>query len=220
MTTETIDVSGRAARDVILTMFGVDASAGPLAYWRSHEIHDALRDARLKLSDLAGADLDVWWLTAPESARSQLVTEAQLPVLDVVARPWVDVRVLWGSRVPYVPIAAFMHVMAAGDHATVGDAADGYGITEATTPWDLLELLDGRIEGTPHPQDLPVVAGGLRLALNHQPDDDTAVYNPARWLLQHHRCATWETLAAVADAAVVDARERQERRSGGSRGTR
>jgi hypothetical protein len=208
----TVDVSGWSVREVILELLGVEPAVGPLACWCSHEIHAAMRAVRDRLSALAGSDLEQWWSAATDTARGDLIAQVEVPAVALARRPWANTRVLWGTRIPYIPIAAFLHAMAAGGHPTVGATADTYGITEATSPWQLLEILDRSIEPAPVPDDhLAQVAGGLRLALNNQPDDETAVHNPARWLLSNHHAASWDVLAAVAATATAEENERQNR---------
>ncbi len=205
----TVDVRGRTVRDVALELVGVDPTAGPLAYWRSHEIHAAVRAVRDQISPAAGGDLERWWASAAETERSAVIARLRVPEVVIVRRPWVDVRVLWGARIPYVPLAAFLHVMAAGSHRTVCEAAAACGIVATTTPWELLELVDDKIEVAPVPDDLPRVAAGLRLALNNQPDEEAAVHSPTRWLLENHGGASWNALAAVAETATAAENARQ-----------
>lgn len=204
-----VDVSGRPARDVVLELLGVDPAVGPLAYWRSHEIHAGVRAVRDQLSRFIDGDLERWWSAATDTDRRELIEQAEVPTVPVARRPWANTKALWGTRIPYIPLSACLHAMAAGGHPTVGATADAHGIGEATNPWELLELLEPGIEPTPFPDDLPKVAGGLRLAMNNQPDDETAVHNPARWLMLNHHAATWDVLAAVAETATAEENERQ-----------
>lgn len=200
-----------SARDAVLGLLGVDPGLGTLAYWHSHGLDAVVKVVRRHLDEAAGGDLERWWSAASAADRQAVIDQADVPHVVVALRPWIEPRVQWGTRIPFVPLAAFLHAMDVGPHKTVATTADAYGITTGTTPWELLEGLDDRIVGAPVPDDLPGVASGLRLAFNDQPDDETTVYNPARWLLELHSAATWDVLAAVASDAAAKDRARREK---------
>lgn len=212
MVIEVAGVAGeQSARGAILAVLGVDAGLGTLGYWRSHVLDGAVKSVRSDLKEAAGGDLERWWPAAPVEDREALTAELDVPDVPLALRPWIEPRVQWGTRIPFVPLAAFLHAMDVGSHKTVATTADAYGITTGTTPWELLEALDDQIADAPVPDDLPGVASGLRLAFNDQPDDETTVYNPARWLLELHSAATWDVLAAVASDAAAKDRARREK---------
>lgn len=200
-----------SARNATFTLLGIDPAVGTLAYWRSHVLAGAVTVVRARLEEAAGGDLERWWPAASVADREALIAQIDVPEVPLALRPWIDRRVQWGTRIPFVPLAAFLHAMAAGSHKTVTKTAGAYGITPGTTPWELLEVLDDHIAGAAAPEDLPVVASGLRLAFHDQPDDETTIHNPARWLLELHAAATWDVLAAVASDADAKDRARREK---------
>lgn len=208
---EVVEVADEpTARDAVFGLVGVDASVGTLAYWRSHVLDAAVKSVRSQLEVAVGGDLERSWPSTSVADRQAVIGEVDVPDVVVALRPWVDGRVQWGTRIPFVPLAAFLHAMAAGSHKTVAAAADAYGIARGTTPWEVLEALDDHIADAPVSEDLLVVAAGLRLAFHDQPDDETTMYNPTRWLLELHSAATWDVLAAVAHDAAAKDRARRE----------
>lgn len=203
-------VDEASARDAVFRLLGVDGELGTLAYWRSHVLDAAVKSVRRDLEAAAGGELEQWWPAASGADRQAVIDQVDVPDVVVELRPWVLPRVQWGTRVPFVPLAAFLHAMATGSHKTVDATAGAYGIAAGTTPWELLESLDDHIADAPVPDDLPSLASGVRLAFHDQPEDETTIYNPARWLLELHSAATWDVLAAVASDAVAKDRARRE----------
>lgn len=161
-------------RDLFLTAAGADRRAGTIAYFEHRELTDALRGCFAVLTDTLKQDAVVW--AAAKGRRHADVAEllgrctADVdPPTTLRRRPGSDPSVIRTCRIPYVPLAAAVHVMDVTG-ATIEEVVDEHQLVSAD-PWVMLERLDPRIADHTPTVDVRTHAEALRLWLQGQQPD-------------------------------------------------
>ncbi len=171
-------------RDALVTAAGCNRKAGLFAYWEHAELKIAINQVWSVLEGFTVEQHPERWANQSGRTKAEVLAvldgglgqgDVDVPAI-VTLRPWCNPGLVRTCRIPFVPLAAFVHAWALRE-ATITQVLKHFEIDARMNPWEFLDRIEPDIRHTDAADSVVPIAETLRSWMAMQRPE---IYLPSR----------------------------------------